>query len=226
MLAIIPARGGSKGLPGKNIRPLLGKPLIEYTIEAALESEKITDVIVSTDDEEIYNIAVKCGAAKSFLRPKEFARDDSLAIDNYIYTIKKLNSDFGFDIESFAVLQPTSPLRQAKHIDEAINLFHINGADSVISYVREAHPISWHKYVLDDGKFEDIFPENIGNRQQFRPSYYPNGAIYIFKFDVIMQGKYITNNSLAYVMEKEASVDIDTIDDFKYAEFLMINKDG
>lgn len=225
MIAIIPARSGSKGLPGKNIKNLLGKPLIAYTIEAALKSSYISDVIISTDDQEIYNIAIKYGAKKTFLRPKHLANDDSLAIDNYIYTVNKLNNEFNYAITDFIILQPTSPLRKTKDIDQAIALFKKNNADSVISYTEESHPICWHKYVNDEGEFENIFPDNLQNRQANKPSYYPNGAIYIFKFDLIKSRKYYSDKSFAYIMDRRSSVDIDTIDDFNYAVYLMRSHD-
>src|SRR5699024_5514424 len=135
MIAIIPARGGSKGLPGKNIRLLNGKPLISYTIIEALNSEKISRVIVSTDDTQIAEIAIQYGAEVPFLRPDYLSTDTSKAIDNYTYTIERLN-DEGVNlapINNFVVLQPTSPLRTRNDIDKAINLFYEKKADSVIS---------------------------------------------------------------------------------------------
>jgi CMP-N,N'-diacetyllegionaminic acid synthase len=221
MIAIIPARGGSKGLPGKNIKGLHGKPLIAYTIEAALKAELVSEVIVSTDDEEIYNIAIEYGAKKTFLRPKELARDESLAIDNYVYTLARLRDEFDLDISNFVVLQPTSPLRGATEIDDAISMFIQKRADSVISYAEENHPITWHKYLSEDGRFLNIFPDTIKNRQSNKPSYYPNGAIFVFRFSLIESGKYYSNNSYAFTMLPESSVDIDTLQDFEYAEFLM-----
>ena len=221
MIAIVPARGGSKGLPGKNIKNLHGKPMIAYTIEEARKSKYIEDIIISTDDQSIADIAVSLGALCHFLRPCELATDNALAVDNYIYTINRLNSDFGYDIDEFIVLQPTSPLRKAEDIDNAIEMFMQNNADSVISFVEETHPISWHKYINDDGKLENIFPDNIKNRQDNKISYYPNGAIFIFKISVLKNKIYYTENTYAYVMSKSHSVDVDTIDDFEYASFMM-----
>jgi N-acylneuraminate cytidylyltransferase/CMP-N,N'-diacetyllegionaminic acid synthase len=223
VIAIIPARGGSKGLPGKNIKHLLGKPLIQYTIEAALQAKHVSDVIISTDDKETYRIAVECGCRDTFLRKSSLAQDGSLAVDNYIYTIERLNNEFRYCIEDFIVLQPTSPLRESVDIDNAIELFIEKNADSVISYTEEYHPITWHKYVNGDGRFESIFPDNIQNRQENRPSYFPNGAIYVFNYDLIKQKKYYSEKTYAYLMSREKSVDIDTVDDFDYAEY-VINK--
>jgi len=221
MIAIIPARGGSKGLPGKNIKSFCGMPLIAYTVEEAKKSKYIDQIIISTDDQEIAQIAQEYGAECPFMRPKELASDTASVIDTYIYTIDRLNSEFGKDIKEFMVLQPTSPLRVASDIDSAIELFKKKDADSVVGYTLEEHPIIWHKYVNDDGRFENIFEENIQNRQEIRSSYYPNGAIFIFKYDLIKSKRFYTDKSYAYIMPKNRSVDIDTLDDFEYAEFLM-----
>ena len=221
MIAIIPARGGSKGLPGKNVRLLNGKPLIAYTVDAALSAKNIDRVIISTDDEEIAKIAVQYGAELPFMRPSELASDTALAVDNYIYTIGRLEKEGGNPIDAFVVLQPTSPLRIAEDIDGAIELFEQKKADSVISYCQEAHPVTWHKYLDGEGRFVDIFDANIKNRQENRVSYYPNGAVYVFRTSMIRERKYYTNKSYAYIMPRTRSVDIDFIEDFEYAEFLL-----
>lgn len=224
MIAIIPARGGSKGLPGKNVRPLNGKPLIAYAIEAALNAKHIDRVIISTDDDEIARVAVEYGAELPFMRPAELASDTAMAIDNYIYTIGRLEEEGDKPIDAFVVLQPTSPLRIAEDIDGAIELFVQKGADSVISYCQETHPVSWHKYLDDEGHFVDIFDSNIKNRQENRVSYYPNGAVYVFRSSMIRERKYYTEKSYAYVMPRTRSVDIDFIEDFEYAEYLIKRK--
>jgi|TARA_R100000501_G_C2616472_1_gene109998 N-acylneuraminate cytidylyltransferase/CMP-N,N'-diacetyllegionaminic acid synthase len=221
MLAIIPARGGSKGLPGKNIKELNGKPLIAYTIEAALKSKYITRVIVSTDDIEIVKVAKQYGAEVPFVRPSYLATDAAKAIDAYKYTYERLEKEEKKEISEFVVLQPTSPFRTEKHIDKAIELFKEKKADSVISYCQEYHPIVWHKYITEAGKIESIFEDKINNRQEEKPTYFPNGAIYIFKRKLIDQEVYYTNNSFAYIMSRKDSVDIDTIEDFEYAGFLF-----
>lgn len=226
MLAIIPARGNSKGLPGKNIKLLNNKPLIAYTIEEALKSDNISRVIVSTDDQEIADIALLHGAEVPFLRPQELATDNSKSIDVYNYTIHRLNEDENLSIDSIVVLQPTSPLRQSHHIDEAIALFHEKKAESVISYCTENHPIFWHKFINSEGQFEDIFNDDFNkNRQEIRKTYYPNGAIYVFSAELLNQGKYYSEKSYAYIMNHRHSVDIDTIEDFRYCEYLMQSHD-
>ncbi|MBY0540640.1 MAG: acylneuraminate cytidylyltransferase family protein [Campylobacterales bacterium] len=221
MIAIVPARGGSKGLPGKNIKNLLGKPMIAYTIEEALKSKYITEVIISTDCNEIEKVAIKYGAKSPFLRPEYLATDSAKAIDNYIYTIDRLNKEFTYDIKDFVLLQPTSPLRTVEDIDKSIELFKDKNADSVISYTEEHHPIEWHKYITQDGKFKNIFEEKLLNRQEIKKSYFPNGAVFVFGYELIKQGRYYSDNSYAYVMPRNRSVDVDTIEDFRYIEFLL-----
>ncbi len=225
MLAIIPARGGSKGLPGKNIKSLNGKPLIAYSIEAALQSNAIDRVIVSTDSAEIAEIALKYGAEIPFMRPSYLAEDSSLAVDNYIYTIDRYEKEYEVKVDAFCVLQPTSPLRISDDIDNAVNIFLEKKADSVISYCEEHHTVSWHKHLEDDGRLSDVFTDQkIKNRQDVKPTYYPNGAIYVFKSSIIKLGQYYSDKTFAYVMPRERSVDIDVLDDFKLAEFLMDSK--
>jgi len=222
MLAIIPARGGSKGLPGKNIKKLSGKPLIAYSIEAAKNASSIDKVIVSTDSEEIAKVAREYGAEVPFMRPSHLAEDTSLAIDNYNYTVDRYKQDFGVGFNDFCVLQPTSPLRSSSDIDSAINMFYEKNADSVISYCEEHHPVSWHKYLEDDNRVINVFSDDaLQNRQDIRPTFYPNGAIYIFKSSLIKLGLYYSDKTFAYIMPRNRSVDIDVLDDFRLAEFLM-----
>ncbi|MDP2692338.1 MAG: acylneuraminate cytidylyltransferase family protein [bacterium] len=221
MIAIIPARGGSKGLPGKNIKLLNGKPLIAYTIEAALKAKHVHRVILSTDDIDIADTAKKYGAEVPFMRPETLATDNALAIDVYKYTLNRLSETEGSIISEFIVLQPTSPLRTVTDIDNAITLFKEKDADSVISFCQEHHPIKWHKYVTPEGKLESIFENTIGNRQSEKPTYFPNGAIYVFKCNILDTKSYFTDKSYAYIMDRRHSVDIDTLEDFEYAEFLI-----
>ncbi|MFC6099488.1 acylneuraminate cytidylyltransferase family protein [Olivibacter domesticus] len=221
MLAIIPARGGSKGLPGKNIKLLAGKPLLAYTIEAALKAKDITRVIISTDSDEIAKIAIKYGAECPFLRPSELSTDSARSVDVYKHAMNWLQINKDDVVDSVVILQPTSPLRTNLDIDKAISIFYEKNADSVVSYCQEHHPIKWHKYITPDGKFENIFEESINNRQLERPSFFPNGAIYIFKRTLIETEKYYTAKSYAYIMDRRNSIDIDTLDDFEYVEFLL-----
>lgn len=227
MLAIIPARAGSKGLPGKNIKLLNGKPLIAYTIEAALKAKEISRVIVSTDDEEIAKVAMEYGAEIPFMRPGFLATDDAKSVDVYKYTLERLGSEGSGAIEEFVVLQPTSPLRNSIHIDEAVALFKEKKADSVISFCKEDHPIFWHKYITEEGRFEEIFKgDYLKNRQEIRTTYYPNGAIYIFRKSMIDENNYYSNNSFPYIMNRNTSVDIDNQEDFELASYIINNLDN
>ena len=195
MIAVIPARGGSKGVKGKNVKFLNGKPLIAYTIEAALASTHISRVIVNTDDKEIASIAHELGAEIPFLRPDFLASDTARSIDVFKHTIITLEKNYEYDINELVILQPTSPLRCAKDIDAAIDIYKIKNADSVVSYCREHHPIAWHTFIKEDGRFESLTNVNLNNRQSFRPTYFPNGAIYILKKEMIFKEIYYSENS-------------------------------
>jgi len=221
MIAIVPARGGSKGLPRKNIKILCGKPMIAYVIEEGLKSQYLDEIIVSTDDKEIANIAIQYGAKCPFLRPAELATDDVRPIEAYIYTIEKLKQEFDYQIEHFTVLQPTSPLLITEDIDRAIELFYEKNADSIISYTEEQHPLSWHKYITSDYRFEHIFGQELSNRQASRKTYYCTGSVMVFRY-ALMEGRtFYTPRSFAYILPQNRAVDVDTIGDFEYAEYLL-----
>jgi len=227
MVAIIPARGGSKGLPQKNIRNFLGQPLISYTINAAKKSRNINRIIVSTDDSKIASISKQYGAEVPFLRPKDLATDESKAIDTYLFTIEELNENLENKINEFIVLLPTTPLRTTDDIDKAIKLFNEVKADTVISVYESNHPPAWFKKVLKNGKMIDYYSglDSCQNRQQYEKAYLPNGAIYIFNFQSLKKNySYFNNNTYPYIMDKDKSIDIDTLLDFTFAEFIMKTK--
>jgi len=229
MIAIIPARVGSKGLPGKNIRNLAGKPLICHTISAALKAQSITRVIVSTDDVNIASIAEGCGAEVPFMRPDELASDNSLAIDSYLYTIDRLATEGNIKIDSFIALLPTAPLRLANDIDGAIEVFNTKEADSVISVTDPEVPVEWYKRINKNGILEDYFTNanTMKNRQEFNASYIPNGAIYIFNVDKLRSLRtYYMDKTYPYIMSRENSVDIDEVLDFYWVEFLINKQKG
>ena len=225
MLAIIPARGGSKGVPGKNIKLLCGKPLIVYTIESAMAAKSIDRLILSTDDEEIAEVAKKVGVEIPFMRPVELAQDNSLAIDNYIYTIERLNREFDCNYEEFVVLLPTVPLRTSEDIDKAVELFSQKNAESVISSTTLHHPLEWIFSINDDGIIQrnnEIDKKKMMNRQESKHAYIPNGAVYVLKYSLLKEkNSYYSDKTYAYVMPSERSVDIDTEFDFLFAEYLM-----
>lgn len=224
LLCIIPARGGSKGLPGKNIKIFNGQPLIAHSIIEAKKSKYIDKVVVSTDDYEIAGISRKYGAEIPFMRPSELARDSSRIIDTYCYTINRLKNEFKFSTDILIVLQPTSPLRRVNHIDEAIELFLEKSADSVVSLAEVAHPPYWYKNMDTTNKVSDFITMNdtTALRQELPKVYCPNGAIFIFKADIIVQEKQLyTERSFGYLMSAEESVDIDSLLDFKIAEMVI-----
>ena len=229
MIAIIPARGGSKGLKKKNITRLFGKPLITWTIETLLKAKNIEEIIISTDDDEIASICKKYDVNIPFMRPSRLSQDTSLAIDVYKYTINRLNKDFGYNINDFLISLPTTPLKNSSDIDNAINIFHTNKADSVISCATISHPINWIINVDENKKItklkNNVPIKKMMNRQENDSQYIPNGAIYILKLEnIIKYNSYYTENSLAYTMPKIRSVDIDTIHDLTYAEYLLREK--
>jgi len=213
-------------LPGKNIKILAGKPLIAYTIEAALHSDCISEIIVSTDDEAIAKIALENGASIPFLRPAALASDTASAIDTYLYTIDRIEEERKQKIDSIIVLLPTSPLRKSDDVMEAYRLFIDRNADSVISFTPEHHPVSWHKQIDAGQRFIDVTSDGLANRQELGKTYFPNGAIYIFKTALLRKREYYSENSFAYIMPRNRSVDIDTIEDFEYADFLMQRQQG
>ena len=211
VLAIIPARGGSKGIKRKNLVPLSGKPLIVYSIEAALLSQRLTRIIVSTDSEEIAEISRIHGADVPFLRPAALAEDDTPTLPVIQHAIGIVGGSY----DAVMILQPTSPLRSSADIDGAIDLLAKNAeADSVISVVKvgDNHPARM-KLIRDGWLIDPSFAEEIeGQRRQDLPEFYlRNGAIYLSRMDVIMrQNSFKGTKCMAYVMPEIRSVNIDS----------------
>lgn len=229
MLAIIPARGGSKGLPGKNIKELNGIPLIAYTIRAALDASCIDRVIVTTDDEKIAMIAKESGAEVPFMRPESLASDTASAVDVYIHAVEYMINVQEKKIDKFIVLLPTVPLRTGRHIEEAYQKFVESGARTLISVKEADVPPSWYLYRNKNGRIANcgygLDRGIVDNRQMDQGYYIPNGAIYILDYTLLKEERtYYCNDTVPYIMGKKESVDIDTIDDFIYAEFLI--RDG
>ena len=218
-LAIIPARGGSKRLPRKNLLDLCGKPLIAWSIEAALKSKYISKVIVSSDDEEILNIA-KEYKADFIKRPDELASDTATTFDALKHTLENVEK-----YDYVVLLQPTSPLRTEKHIDEAIELLKEKNADAIISVCEMEHSPLWSNTLDENLDMSNFLRDEVLNkRSQDLPKYYRlNGAIYICKTDKLLENKgfFLKENIYAYKMNKKHSVDIDEEIDFIIAEKLM-----
>jgi CMP-N-acetylneuraminic acid synthetase len=223
ILAIIPARGGSKGIHKKNIYPLSGKPLLVWTIEAALKSKLINRTVVSSDDDEILAVAEKSGA-ESIKRPSEIAVDDSPFNLLIFHALDYLNKKEKYIPDILVYLQPTSPLRDEKDIDRAITLFENSKADSVIS-VYEVDNKFLKSFVKDkEGFLKGVVNSKFSfmNRQNLPKVYMPNGAIYIISAEVFLKtGKLFTNKTASFAMEKKKSFDIDSIEDIKEAEKLL-----
>jgi len=218
-LAIIPARGGSKRLPRKNILDLAGKPLIAWSIESALESRYIDKVIVSSDDDEILQISKSFGA-DIINRPQELATDISTSFDAIKHTIDETHP-----YDYIVLLQPTSPLRSTSHIDEAIETLVDKDADAVISVCEMDHSPLWSNTLPENESMNHFISEEVKNRrsQDLEDYYRLNGAIYICKTDLLLKEEtfFIKENIYAYKMDRNSSVDIDEKIDFKLAEFFM-----
>jgi len=225
ILAIIPARGGSKRLPKKNLLPLGDKPLIAWSIDEAKKSKYIDTLIVSTDSKEIQEVARAFGADTPFLRPSELAADETRSIDVVIHALNFYGKD---RYDCVILLQPTSPLRDIEDIDSAIEYFFQKEATSVIGVCEVEHSPLWSN-TLDENRSMDNFLDAKYNnsRSQDLPVYYRiNGAFYMSKSDSVLQNEtfFVTNNIYAYIMSQEHSVDIDTYIDFTTAEAILKQK--
>lgn len=223
-LTVIPARGGSKGLPGKNIIDFGGRPLIHWTVAAALESGVCGRVIVSTDDEAIAQAAAASGAAIPFLRPASLATDEANSLDVVRHAIQATQDATGERIRTIVLLQPTSPLRTAADIAGACRVFNeAAGRRPVVSVAAVKFQPSWIFDLASDGGLSRSFgADQVADRRQDSPQrYMPNGAIYIADAETIMAGHGFFENALAYVMQRESSVDIDDADDLDLARFRL-----
>jgi CMP-N-acetylneuraminic acid synthetase len=225
ILALIPARGGSKGLPGKNIRPLLGKPLIAWTIEQALESKYIDKVIVSTDSAEIARVSKKSGADVPFIRPKRLATDTSKVIDTVFHAIEELEKE-GLKFDYLVLLESTSPLRKEGDLDNAIKklIDHSNKADSIISVGEIAleHPIYAKK--ISNGFIKSYFSldKTDMQRQELPAAYFPYGVVYLSKLSTMRKKRAVyAGRILPYVIERWQNYEINDILDFVCVESIL-----
>lgn len=226
-LALIPARGGSKGLPQKNIRLLGGKPLIAWTIKAAIQSACFTHVVVSTDDSQIAAISRNFGAELPFQRPPELAGDTAKSIDVILHAIEWFGQR-GVSFQELALLQPTSPLRNAADIGGAFKVFQEKKAFSrecaVVSVCPSEHSPLWMNTIGEDLSMAGFLPKSaIGEGRQSLQQYYRlNGAVYLANVSYLKENNgFFGPKTYAYMMPQERSVDIDTELDLKFAEFLM-----
>jgi len=220
VLAIIPARGGSKGIPRKNIRMIAGKPLIAWTIEEAKKSKFIDCLITSTEDEEIASIAKSFGCDVPFLRPTELAKDDTPGIAPVIHAIKTLPQHYNYVM----LLQPTSPLRTVADIDGCLQECVRTKAPSCVSVVQPDKKPHWMYHRHDDGKLHPLINESkyFVRRQDIPPVYALNGAVYVAKTEWISETKsFVSDQTVGFSMEKLSSLDIDDETDFKICDYLL-----
>lgn len=222
VVCVIPARGGSKGVPRKNIKQLGGKPLIAYTIEQALQSQYIDRTIVSTEDKEIADIAKQYGAEVPFMRPEELAGDQVATVDVLIHAIKWLEEE-KYEFAILVLLHTTTPFRGVKDIDSCIEMLVGMKAGNVFS-VTESHRNPYFNMVeiISDGKVQLSKKGSFATRQSAPKVYDMNASIYVWWKNVLKKEKKVfLENSQVYVMPKSRSLDIDDNMDFKIAEIMM-----
>src|SRR3989344_4816938 len=230
ILAIIQARGGSKGIPGKNIKSLCGKPLIAWTIEAAKKAKTVTRVIVSTDDKEIAKVSRKYGAEIPFLRPEKFATDVAKSIGLLEHALNFLKEKEGYVADAVVQLKPTNPLRTAETIDKCVELYKASpGIDAVITVVKAPiHPLKCWKF---DGEFVEPFvPENVFRikeasktpRQKLPEAYGNNSCVHVINPKTILEKhSSIGVKVKGVVLSREDSINIAVLIDFEIAEMIM-----
>lgn len=224
VLGVVTARGGSKGLPGKNIRPLLGKPLINWTIEAALAAPSIDAVVVSTDDETIAQVARAAGARVPFMRPQSLAGDTASSVDVVIHAIDSLEQ-MGEHYDVVVLLEPTSPMRETSDIEQALLQLSTSGAGSVVSVCRaEGHHPSFMYRLANDARIDPYThrqPTGL-RRQDIEAVFFLEGTVYCSRIDVLRaQRSFYHEDTRAYEVPKWKSLEIDDIYDSVMVEALM-----
>lgn len=228
ILALIPARGGSKGVPRKNVRPVAGKPLLAYTVETALGARELFHrIIVSTDDEEIAAVARECGAEVPFTRPADLAGDRIPMIPVIQHAVRFVEEQDGVRLDWVLLLQPTAPFRTTGDLTQAVALAQQGGCDSVISVVQvfAHHPILM-KRIENDRLLPYCIEEKEGTRRQDYqpPAYMRNGAIYLSRRDVLMSGSVWGQVIRPYVMPEDRSVNVDSELDLKLVELMLAER--
>jgi len=228
VLGLIPARGGSKGIPQKNIASLDGRPMLAYTAEAALASKRITRAILSTNDEQIAKVGRECGIEVPFLRPPELARDDTPSLPVAQHAVRWLEEREGWKADVLVLLQPTSPLRRADHIDQALARMEELGADTVVSVVEVPHRFSPYSVMrMENGVLKDFWndplPFDRFRRQSAPVLYARNGpAVLACRTQVLFERSGFYGERIApFEMSEEDSADVDTPLDLRLAAFLL-----
>jgi CMP-N,N'-diacetyllegionaminic acid synthase len=228
IVGVITARGGSKSIPGKNIKLFAGKPLIAWTIEVALQCRDLSRVIVSTDDDKIAEIAKQWGAEVPFIRPAELSEDDSSHISVILHAIDRLKEEGSFP-DYIMLLQPTSPFRTVEDLSRAIQLARDTDATAVVSVNEtDRHPFLC-KRILEDGTLTDFMESNIAylRRQDLPTAYALNGAIYLNKRKSLLKEQtFSPKDAVAYIMPEERSMDIDTEWDWYLGNLILKDRHG
>ena len=226
VFGVIPARAGSKGLPGKNLKRLAGRPLIAWSVASARKSRLLDRFIVSTEDKAIAAAARRAGGEAPFKRPSELARDDSSIIDVLQHAVRWLESAEKITPDVVILLQATSPFRSGRDIDETVKLV-LDGADSAQTVAEDkAHP--WHRFLLEDGRLKQLYrkAKSLSRRQDAPPLYRPTGSVYAVRRALLMrEGTLYGKDHRGLVRPFESSVDIDDIWDFRLAEAILREKD-
>lgn len=223
-IAVIPARSGSKGLKNKNIKLLNGKPLIWYSIQAAIKANCFDEVMVSTDSEEYAKIARECGAAVPFLRSEAMSTDNASSWD----TVQEVLDNYkrmGREFDTVMLLQPTSPLRSEEDIRSAFAIFDEKNADSVVGVCEMEHSPLWSNILPDNLCLDGFIRPEVkkATGRQSLPTYYRiNGAIYLTRVTEHLETNLYSKRGFAYIMSRDKSIDIDTELDFKIAEFFLM----
>ena len=224
VLGIVPARGGSKGIPGKNVRPLGGTPLLAWTAEAALAARRLSRVVLTTDDERIAEVGRACGLEVPFLRPAELAQDDTPTLPVLRHAVAELERA-GDRFDAVCLLQPTSPFRRAGDIDGCIELLESAGLDAVVSVlpVPPEHNPHWVYFRDGDGLLRLATGEEqpIPRRQELPPAFHRDGAVYVTRRGVLMEGNSLYGRRLGGFLADVRSVNLDTPADWERAEQLV-----
>jgi CMP-N,N'-diacetyllegionaminic acid synthase len=219
VLALVPARGGSKGVPGKNVKPLAGHPLLAYAIKAGLEAQEVDSVVVSTDSQEIADVARSYGAAVPFLRPAELATDAAGDLDFLAHALEELAP------ETIVLLRPTTPLREPPLIDEAVRMLAARADATSVRSVHELAEPPQKMLGIEDGLLAGLFPHDPRPeyynlpRQSFAPAYHPNGYVDVLRAETIRGGLVYGPRALAFVTPH--AVEVDRLEDFEYLEFVV-----
>ncbi|MGB5811546.1 MAG: acylneuraminate cytidylyltransferase family protein [Polyangiales bacterium] len=225
ILGLIPARGGSQGVPRKNVRLLGGKPLIGYTISAAHEASRVDRVVVSTEDQEIAKVAKSLGAEVPFMRPNALAQNDTPMLPVIVHALETLRVE-GWEADAICLLQPTFPFRRADEIDACVEAFEERGADCVISVHHVPHQFNPHWVYVEEADRTLVLAtgerEPIPRRQELPAAFHRSGAVYVSRADVVLNGGSLYGERVVgYETPADTACNIDTMDDWARAEAMI-----